>query len=117
MRYILLLFLATLMVSCGDSFKRTSFLNEYENFVESLAKNGASYDEKKWQEAEEKFRQYSEMEYPKFKEGFTPEERTKYNSLTGRYYGLLAKHKASSISRELEGLLEQTKGVLNELQK
>ena len=101
-------------LSCEGIYK-TSFLENYNQFIEDLKKNQSSYTEAQWDEAATKFKNFTEVEYPKYKDAMTAEERSKYNALNGKYYGIVAKHKAGEVSRELEDLLNQTKGLLDEM--
>ena len=117
MKNLLTAFLLLSLLSCGASFQKKSFLQEYAQFVEDVSTNGGGFDEKKWTEIEAKFTTLTEVDYPKIKEAFSAEEVKTYNELTGRYYGALTRHQASKIKKELEGLLDQTQGVLDELRK
>ncbi|MBP6397685.1 MAG: hypothetical protein KBF57_10510 [Saprospiraceae bacterium] len=117
MKNLLTLFFFVSLLACGESIQKQAFLYKYTDFVEEVSKAGANYDEKKWDEMEQKFNDFKEVEYPKYKDKMTAEETQQYNELTGRYYGAVARHQASKLKKEFQGLLDQTQGVLDELKK
>ncbi len=116
MKYIFLSILTFWLSSCAD-FSKNQYVSEYENFVTDLSGKYASYDEKSRLAAEEKFKQFSEVEYKKYEANMTADEKTKVNNLTGKCYAIMAKQKATQITKEFENLLDKTKGVLEELNK
>lgn len=116
MRHLLFFCIFLLLSSC-ESMKKASFLSSYESFINDLKEKGASYDAKKWTETEEKFKQFTEVDYPAIKESLTPEERSKYNQLTGKYYIIYAKKQTSGAADEIKDLLEKAKGAIEEIEK
>lgn len=117
MKNLLTLFLFASLVACSGSIQKQAFIFEYTDFIEEVSKDGVNYDEKKWNETEQKFNNFKDVEYPKYKDKMTAGETQKYNELTGRYYGAVARHQASKLKKEFQGLLDQTQGVLDELKK
>jgi hypothetical protein len=117
MKNVLTLFLFLSLLSCGLSLEKQAFIINYTDFVEEVSKDGSNYDEKKWNETEQKFNNFNDVEYPKYKDKMTAEETKQYNELTGRYYGAVARHQASKLKKEFQGLLDQTQGVIDELKK
>lgn len=114
MKYLLLAFLTIGLWSCSD-FSKNQYITSYEDFVKEASAKYRDYDDQKRNESDEKFKQFSEVEYKKYEGNFTPEEKAKINQLTGKYYAIVAKQKANSVTKELENLLDKTKGVLDEL--
>jgi hypothetical protein len=114
MKYLLLAFMAIAFWSCTD-FSKNQYITSYEDFVKEASTNYINYDDQKRKESDEKFQQFSEVDYKKYEGNFTPEEKAKVNQLAGKYYAIVAKQKATSVTKELENLLDKTKGVLDEL--
>lgn len=117
MKNLLTLFLFVSLAACSGSIQKQAFIFNYTDFIEEVSKNGANYDEKKWNEVQIQFDKFKDIEFPKYKDKMSAEEVKKYNELTGRYYGAVARHQASKLKKEFQGLLDQTQGVLDELKK
>ncbi len=108
--------LAILFFSCGD-FTKANYISSYEKFVNDASEHYATYSDKERQEADLKFKKYSEEDLLKYKADLSPEEKAHINQLTGKYYAIVAKQKAGQISDELKDVMQKAKGVLDEIAK
>jgi len=82
------LILVTLTVISCRPFSKESYLEKYGKFMSEVSEKGASYNDKDWEKADEKFNKFNTDWYDHFKEDLTWQEKlttTKYN-LQYTYY-------------------------------
>jgi hypothetical protein len=116
MKHLIFAALTLGFISCTEISKK-QYISSYESFINEASDKYSHFDDKMRNEADEKFKQFSEVEYKKYISNLTAEERAKVNQLTGKYYAIVAKQKGTELTREFENLVDKTKGVLNELNK
>ncbi len=79
---ILVLILVTLTVISCRPFSKESYLEKYDKFISEVSEKSASYTDKDWEKADEKFKKFNTDWYDHFKEDLTLKEKlttTKYN--------------------------------------
>lgn len=113
MAAVLLLF----ATACAQSLTKEGYIQKYQSWITSLEENHLNYQDADWIRAEADFKLYSETEYNRFKDEFSPEERIQVDQLTGQYYAILAKHKAHQFNEQLKTMINNVHGMLNELNK
>lgn len=109
-----LLLLAT---GCTQSLTKEGYMRKYQSWITSLEHDYKNYKDDDWRHAEADFRMYSETEYNRFKDDFSPQERKQVDQLTGQYYAVLAKYKTHEVTEELKSMIDNAQGMLNELKK
>jgi hypothetical protein len=114
--FLFAFFTCIILFGCGD-FSKGQYISSYEAFVTEASDKYKDYTEAERTAADAKFKKFSEEDFNKFKANFTPEEKAKVNQLTGKFYAIVAKQKATQISNEINNLLDKTKGVLEEINK
>ncbi|MEZ4775699.1 MAG: hypothetical protein R3D00_21135 [Bacteroidia bacterium] len=66
-----------ILISCA-SYNKTTYLKEYDSFMEDVKEDYTSYDKKDWKEKNEEFRILVEEQYPEFEEDMSREEKVKF---------------------------------------
>lgn len=99
MKYIGLLLLIGLFMSCTS---KEDYIKEYAEFINDVECNYKNYNEEQWSEADEQFSEFSEKDYFKFKDKLTEEERDTLDILDGIYLGIKARVEAGNNIRENE---------------
>ncbi len=112
---IILFFLLTLF-SC-ESYQRNHYLSNFNHFIDKVENKGISYNEKDWQDADNEFKNLSELEYDKYKNNLTEEQNSKINDLKGKYYALRIKQGMKEFGKDLKNGLEQISSTINHLVK
>jgi len=103
--------------ACTVSFTKKEYIKNYEDWIVLLKKNCVNYKEADWTTAEFQFNKYSEIEFNQLKNDLTPQEIQKVDSLTGQYYAIIAKYKASQVKEKLKRIMNTAKSMFEELQK
>lgn len=103
--------------ACSQSLTKEGYIRKYQSWITSLEQKYPNYQDADWIHAEADFKMYSETEYNRFKNDFSPEERKQVYQLTGQYYAILAKYKTHQVTEELNSMIENVHGMLNELKK
>ncbi|MCF0206042.1 MAG: hypothetical protein HUK15_01315, partial [Bacteroidales bacterium] len=91
---------------------QVEFLNNFEQFVTLLSLECEGYNDGEWKEADKKYKEFVDVEYPQYADVMTEEEKRKVANLRGRYKTLKTKHSANNLMNEVGGFLE---GVYEEI--
>ena len=105
------------VTACTQSLTKEGYMQKYQSWISSLEQEYSSYKNSDWIQAEADFKMYSETEYNRFKDDFSPEERKQVDQLTGQYYAILAKDKVNHAPEELKSLVNKAQGMFGELKK
>ncbi|MCF0207289.1 MAG: hypothetical protein HUK15_07665 [Bacteroidales bacterium] len=105
---ILVLSSMILLFGCSNLAKKDMFLKSFENFVNEVSNECANYTDADWDEADMEYKNFVDVECPKYYKIMTDEDKSKVGQLKGRYAALQAK-------RTLNGLLDGVKGFFDEL--
>ncbi len=105
------------MSACTDSALKAEYIESYSTWINTLEANFVRYKDADWAKAEIDFTYYSDTEFEKYKDVLTDAEKAKIDNLTGRYYGILAKHKLIEAKVGLKSILNKAQGAYEELQK
>lgn len=119
MKNVFLFFAFTLstLFSCKEALFKEQYVSNFESFIEDIRKNQSNFSKEDWKAKEEQFKFFTEVEYNKFKDDLTSEQKAKINSLKGNFYTLYAKGKAGELGDQLKDLLQQAEGALEEIEK
>jgi hypothetical protein len=109
--------LAIVSFSSCQSFKKDSFLNNLESFVNEVDLKCENYDEVDWEVEDKKYDNFIEIKYPEFKGAMTGAEISKANTLFGKYQALKFKSGIRSLKSEFEDIIEQGQSMINEVLK
>jgi len=115
--FIMVAVLLLFTTACAQSLTKEGYIQKYQSWITFLEENYLNYQDADWIRAEADFKLYSETEYNRFKDDFSPEERVQVDQLTGQYYAILAKHKARQLNEQLKTMINNVHGILNELNK
>lgn len=83
--FSLLMLSAMLLASCSS---KEGYIRDYRKFVSEVKSGYREYGAEQWEEADEKFREYSEEMYDDFFEDLNEEEISELNILSSVYLGL-----------------------------
>jgi hypothetical protein len=119
---ILLTFTILLFSACGG---RTSYVNNFENFINKAEANADTYTSADWERADAEFEKYTDEYFNKNERSLTDEDKKKIGKLHAKYYTIRAKafgkqlkegikDAASYLEGFMEGLSEATENVDNE---
>ncbi len=100
-KYILLLSLVALMVSCLAPASKESYLQRFESFVDRIETNHKKYNEKDWKWADSQFARYNGDWYLKFGDEFTLSDQIKIKSLIIRYHSYKNKEDLNDLLKQL----------------
>jgi hypothetical protein len=117
MKQIALLLFISIIISSCDGVMKSSYINEFDSFITNLDQKADSYNKADWEKAETNFTKLAEEDFKKYESSLTPEERSKVNSLKGKYYAIVAKNATKNIGKEFKDALEQLKGGIEEINK
>jgi hypothetical protein len=112
----LFLFISIIILSC-DNVMKSSYINEFDSFITNLDQKADGYNKADWEKAETTFTKLAEEDFKKYESSLTPEERSKINSLKGKYYVIVAKNATKNIGKEFKDAIEQLKGGIEEINK
>ena len=105
------------VTACTQSLTKEGYIQKYQSWITSLEHEHIKYKDGDWILADADFKMYSETEYNRFKDDFSPEERKHVDQLNGQYYAILAKYKTHQVTVELKIIIDNAQGMLNELIK
>jgi hypothetical protein len=105
------------MSACTDSALKANYIASYATWINTLDGSFVGYKDADWAKAEINFIYYSDTEFEKYKDVLTTEEKVQIDKLTGRYYGILAKHKLIEAKVGLKSILNKAQGAYEELAK
>lgn len=106
---------AIICFSSCQFFKKESFLNNLESFVNEVELRCENYKENDWTVADKKYNSFIEFKYPEFRSIMTAAEISKANTLFGKYKALKFKSRMRSIKSELSDVIEQGQSMINEV--
>ncbi len=115
MKYLIIMFSFLTLLGCQEAMKE-AYIMKFEKFIEEVEKNKSTFDESKWKVMEGKFTELNEVEFKKFEGTLTPEERSKINSLKGKYYGIVATNKVNELGKKFKDVLEQVEGAAKQIE-
>lgn len=107
----------TLTTACENSFTKARYLRSYESWIRNLEIEYKQFTDEDWLRAETDFNRFSKIEYTKYEEGLTAEERERVDYLTGCYFAIKTKYQASKIEAKLNSMINKARGFMDELQK
>ncbi|NRT16856.1 hypothetical protein HNP99_003230 [Flavobacterium sp. 28A] len=107
--------LAIICFSSCQSFKKESFLNNLESFVNEVELRCENYKENDWTVADKKYNSFIEFKYPEFRSIMTAAEISKANILFGKYKALKVKARILNFKQGLNDMLEQATSFTNEI--
>ena len=113
----LICLLVLLGLSSCESMRIDNFMNNLESFVNEVELKCENYDEVDWQVADKKYENFIEIKYPELKGAMTVAEKSKANTLIGKYQALKFKSGLRSIKSELQDVIEQGQSMINEVLK
>jgi hypothetical protein len=88
------------MSSCITN--KTTYLNKYTDFVETVEADGGSYSYYKWKRMEKKFEKYSQTDLNRFKGDMTGKEIAQTGVLYTRYRAAQVKYGIQNVKEGLE---------------
>lgn len=97
--FSLLMLSVVLLASCSS---KEGYIKEYREFVSEVKSGYMEYGDEQWEEADEKFREYSEEMYDDFFEELNEEEISELNILSSVYLGLKVSVEAGKKLDELK---------------
>ncbi len=100
-KYISVVSLVFLVVSCWAPSSKEAYLEQFEKFVERVDQNHKKYTSKDWEWADERFEKYNSEWYRKFQDELTLEDQIKIKSLIIKYHTLKNKQSVGDILRDL----------------
>ncbi len=103
-RFMLFFFLAFTVNACMVPANKDSYLENFEQFIRDVEKNGEKFTHSDWKWANKKFTRYTGEFYDKFRDELTMEEKIEVTMLKGRY---LAAKGTSQIGRVIQENLEE----------
>ena len=112
--FAIMLFFSLTLFSC-ESYQRNHYLSNFNHFIDKVENKGISYNEKDWQDADNEFKNLSELEYDKYKKNLTEEQNSKINDLKGKYYALRIKQGIKELGKGLKNSLEQLNSAAKEI--
>jgi hypothetical protein len=99
-RFITLVALCCLLAACSPMSKE-SYLEKYAAFMSEVSENYKSYVDKDWEKKTEKFKQFSDEWYTKFKDDLTWQEKLKVTGFQAKFYYYRTLQQSSSTIKEL----------------
>jgi hypothetical protein len=117
MKQIALFLFISIIISSCDGVMKSSYINEFDSFITNLDQKAEGYNKADWEKAETTFTKLAEEDFKKYESSLTPEERSKVNSLKGKYYVIVAKNATKNIGKEFKDAIEQLKGGIEEINK
>ncbi len=111
---IFLLFFTVTLFSC-ESYQRNNYVSNFDHFIDNLETKSTTYNDKDWQDADNEFKNLSEIEYDKYKTNLTEDQNSKINDLKGKYYALRIKQGIKEFGKGLKNSLEQINSVTKEI--
>jgi hypothetical protein len=100
--------------SC-NSLSSDAYISNFYDFVASVEKEYQDYQSNDWEKKDLIFEQFSEVDYEKYKSNLTSTQNTEVNRLIGKYQAIKIKSAINSTSLQLNNVLEQAGGLLEEL--
>jgi len=85
-KYILVVGLVVLMVSCLAPNSKEAYLEKFGRFVNRVEQNHKKYTDKDWEWADGQFQKYNTEWYLKFKDEYTLQDQLKIKGLIIRFY-------------------------------
>ena len=114
LKFTILIFLIITFFSC-ESYQRNNYVSNFKQFVDKVENKASTYNDKDWQDADNEFKNLSEVEYNKYENDLTEEQNSKINDLKGKYYALRIKQGIKAFGKELKNSLEQINSASKEL--
>ncbi len=85
-KYILVVGLVVLMMSCLAPNSKEAYLEKFERFINRVEQNHKKYTDKDWEWADGQFQKYNTEWYLKFKDEYTLQDQLKIKGLIIRFY-------------------------------
>ena len=82
-------------------------MEQYRDFIDEVADNYQSYSETQWRKAQEKFKNFSEIWYEKFKDEFSTKEQVLIVGYSAKFNYYYAKSQSQNV---LDGIMELIDG-------
>ena len=108
-------FLFTFTLTSCESIQRDIYITNFDHFVIKIENKANTYTDKDWEDADNEFKKFSEIDYEKFKNNLTEEQNSKINDLNGRYNALRIKQGIKKFGKGLKNSLEELKSTLKNL--
>ena len=87
LRHLLLATVATAFISCTT---KDDYIGDFISFIDEVSHGHEAFDEARWVEADERFRELSEDAFDEYKESLTDDELHVVDSCEAIYLGLKA---------------------------
>ncbi|MEZ4826657.1 MAG: DUF6565 domain-containing protein [Bacteroidia bacterium] len=71
-------FFAAIVLFSGCTYNKTTYLKDYDSFMEEVKEDHKSFSARDWEKKNEQFRVMVEEEYPEFEPEMTQEEKVKF---------------------------------------
>jgi hypothetical protein len=102
-RNLVLVAAATAMLTMSSCItNKTTYLNKYTDFVETVEADGSSHSYSKWKRLEKKFEKYSQTDLNRFKGDMTGKEIAQAGVLYTRYRAAQVKYGIQNIKDGIE---------------
>jgi len=116
---ILLLFA---FFSCNQipPLNKKKLIERYEKFVTEIGKKYKDYSETDWEESDKNF-EYLNLQYEKFEEEMTQDEKSKIMKLQGKYIGYRTKDRTNDFIEEwkdrMNNVLDKLEGFFESMEE
>jgi len=113
--YFLLFFAAIFLVYSCDSLQKNNFISSFNTFISNTEMNYKNFNDKDWEEADFKYKNFVEIEYKKYYTKFSDDENKQVNILIGKYQALKLKSSITEVKNTILNKIEQVKTIVNEV--
>ena len=93
------------------------FVASFAEFSANVASEGKAFSREQWRTADSLFDDYSQQQFPLWTEDMNVGERDSVNAMIGRYRALQIRRGLTDFRKQVEDVVGQTRGMLEELVK
>jgi hypothetical protein len=105
------IFAVVFLCSCVF-YSKNDYLKDLASFVADVEANYLNYSDADWETADEKYREYTQVHYEKYKSELTSLDRKKIGKAKGKYNALKLKYQGKQLIDNISGGIEQVQGVI-----
>lgn len=110
---ITVLLLTCVATSCQS---KKSYIQKFEKFVVNVEQNCSAYTDEDWAGADAQFHAFTEIEYQKYQNKLTPEDRNQLGRLTARYAKVRYKSALHQASDYVDDVMDAVEGFVEEME-
>ena len=114
-KIFMILILGLSVLSC--TMTKESYLQKFSSFVENVKEDGADYDKNKWEKTAREFEKLSTVDYQKFKNDMSPEEKLKVAKLIGQYRAAQVKWGLKYLENNINEAVDKANGFIEGLKE